>query len=57
VSILFLTVDINTLSVARVIRTCVRMAVIQLSGIDMEGKDPSLILGSLISQDFRYRLR
>jgi len=57
VSIHFLTVDITTLSVARVIRTCVRMTAIQLSGNDMEGKVPSLILGSLISQDFGWRLR
>lgn len=56
-SIHFLTVDITTLSVARVIRTCVRMTAIQLSGNDMEGKVPSLILGSLISQDFGWRLR
>jgi len=53
VSLHFLSVDITTLSVARVICTCVRMAVIQLIGNNMEGKDPSLILGSLISQDFK----
>jgi len=57
VSIHIVTVDINTLSVARVICTCVRMTVIKLTGNNMEGKDPSLILSSLVSQDFRDRMR
>lgn len=56
-SVHFLTADITTLSAARVIRTCVRMKVIQLAGNDIEGKDPSIILGSLVSRDFRDRLR
>jgi hypothetical protein len=33
------------------------MTVIQLTGNNMEEKDPSLILGSPVSQDFRDRLR
>jgi len=57
VFVYFLTVDITTLSVARVICPCVKMAVVQLTGNNMEGKEPSLILGSLVSQDFRDKLR